>query len=404
MILRLAWRNLWRQPRRTILSLLSIAFTMAVMVWMLGLQQGVYSQIENNYMHIIEGYAQIQPPGYADDPVIERTVSSPATLSRQITSLGLTAGARGESYAIVSTGDLSRGAALLGVTPSSETQLSAIPASIVSGRYLHDDDNDAIVLGTLLASNLHVHVGDDVTFLSNARDGTIAADRLTVTGIFKTGISEIDRQFAEMPLHRFQQDFALGNAANVIAIGGADLQSVSRKLPVLQRLADKSGLTAKAWYELEPGLQQAIHLDATISTFWYAMLLLVVTFIILNTLLMTVLERTREFGMVLALGARRGLLGRIVWVELVLLVLLSALFGISAGAAVVLYQSVHGLTLAGGEEVFRQWGMSGQLHPALTAFSLFTGPGMITACVMLAGVFPYIRIRKLEAVAAMRSV
>lgn len=404
MILRLAWRNLWRQPRRTILSLLSIAFTMAVTVWMLGLQQGVYSHLENNYMHILHGYAQIQPRGYADDPVIERSIDQPEELQQKIAALGFTAAPRASTYAILSTQKLSRGAALLGVVPAAETGLSAIPAGIVEGRYLNNSDRNAVVLGALLARILHVGVGGSITFLATARDGTIAADRLTVVGIFKSGIAELDRQFAEMPLPLFQQDFALGNAVNFIAIGGDSLDSVNRKLPELQQLATQAGLVAKAWYELEPGLHQAIHLDATISTFWYAMLLIVVTFIILNTLLMTVLERTREFGMVLAVGARRSLLGRIVWVELMILVLLSALIGMSAGAAVVLWQSLHGLVLPGSEAIFRQWGMSGVLHPTLTPFSLFTGPGLITAAVMCAGLFPYLRIRKLEPVPAMRAV
>lgn len=404
MILRLAWRNLWRQPRRTILSLLSIAFAMGVMVWLLGLQQGVYGQLENNFMHIVEGYAQLQPPGYADDPVIDRTVSRPETVEKQIEALGLIAGPRGASYALLSGGTLSRGAALLGVLPSAEERLSAIPAGIVTGRYLQDGDGPSIVLGALLAENLHVKVGDSVTFLSTARDGTIAADTLSLVGTFKTGIAEVDRQFAEMPLARFQADFALGEDVSVIAIGGADLHAVERKLPALRRLAQASGAVVRAWFELEPGLQQAIHLDAAISLFWYVTLLAVVTFIILNTLLMMVLERTREFGMVLALGVRSGLLGRVVWLELVILVALSAGLGMSCGAAVVLWQSVHGFSLAGGDAVFRQWGLSGEMYPALNPVSLFTGPLVIGASVMLAGLVPYLRIRKLEPVAAMRAV
>ena len=172
MILRLAWRNLWRQPRRTILSLLSIAFTMGVTVWMLGLQQGVYGHLENNYMHILHGYAQIQPRGYADDPVIERNIEQPQALQQKIAGLGLTTAPRASTYAILSTQKLSRGAALLGVVPASERKLSAIPAGIVKGRYLDSDDRNAVVLGSLLARNLHVTVGESITFLSTARDGT----------------------------------------------------------------------------------------------------------------------------------------------------------------------------------------------------------------------------------------
>lgn len=404
MILRLAWRNLWRQPRRTILSLLSIAFAMGVMVWLLGLQQGVYGQMESNFMRIVQGYAQIQPRGYADDPDIDKTVPRPGALARRIGTLGLTASPRGSGYAILSSGTRSRGAMLLGVVPAAEARLSAIPTAVHEGRYLRDDDGAAIVIGKSLADNLHVQVGQPLTLLSTAKDGSVAADVLTVVGVFATGIGEIDRQFAELPLSRFQATFALGGDASLIAIGGPSLKAVDRRLPALRKLARAAGLDAQAWYELEPGLQQAIHLDASISVFWYATLLLVVVFIILNALLMAVLERTREFGMVLALGARHGLLGRVVWLELVLLVAMSAALGMSGGSAVVLWQAGHGFALPGGDALFRNRGLSGKMYPALNAFSLLTGPAAIGTSVMLSGLFPYLRIRRLEPVSAMRAV
>ncbi len=402
MLLRLAWRNLWRQPRRTLLNLGSIAFSALVMVALLSLQQGVYAQMKSNVLRIVDGYAQIQPADYLDSPDIAKTLPQADAMAAQVRSLGLLAAPRGAAFVIVSGKDASLGAEVLGVQPSAEQALTLIPHDVHEGRYLREGDDDAIVLGATLAKNLHLQVGDRVTLLGSAVDGTVAADALTLVGTFSTGVAELDRQVAQMPLPRFRNDFAL-DGANYLVIGGESLGAVNERLPELRRLAG-SHAVARRWSELEPGLDDAIHLDAATSTFWYATLLIIVVFIILNTLLMTVLERTREFGMLLALGLRHTLLGRMVWLELILMVLLGLAIGMLAASIGVLWFQTHGFTLPGSESVFAQWGLPGRLYPALNAFSLLVGPAVIGGSITLAGLFPYLRIRHLEPVPAMRSV
>lgn len=403
MILRLAWRNLWRQPRRTVLSLLSIGFAALVTVWLLALQQGVYATMKGNVLRLFDGFAQVQPPGYAASPDIRKTVSDPDRLVRRIEALGLTATPRASGYAIVSGPKASLGAEVAGVEPAGEVRLSSIPATIRSGRYLHPGDNDAIVLGATLARNLHVTVGDRVTVLGSARDGSVAADALTVVGTFRSGVAGLDRQLAEMPLDRFRSDFALGGDANLIVAGGPSLDAVNSALPALRRIAGAAGLVVRDWGDLEPGLKDAIHLDASTSLLWYGTLIVVVVFIILNTLLMTVLERTREFGVLLALGMRHSLLGRTVWLELILLAALGLVVGMAGGAVLTGWLAVHGLTLPGGEAVFAQWGLPGRIYPQLTVFSLSAGPAAIGTGVVLIGAIPYRRIRRLQPVAAMQA-
>ena len=272
-----------------------------------------------------------------------------------------------------------------------------------AGRYLRADDTAAIVLGDALARNLKLGLGDDVTILGSAVDGTVAADSLTIVGIFHTGIADLDRQTAEMPLARFQETFALGDQANVVALAGPSLGDVDAALPRLRDLAAARGLTVQDWGELQPALKQGITLDFSTSMLWYVSLVVVVVFIILNTLLMSVLERTREFGMLLAVGMRPRRIGRMLWLELVFLALLGNAIGIAVGGGAALWFQAHGVALGGLEGLMAQWGLPGRLYPSLTLVSALAGPGVIVFSVALAGVIPYRRILRLEPVAAMGS-
>lgn len=403
MLLAMAWRNLWRQPMRTGLSLLSMAFAATLLVFMLSFQLGVYDTMKANALRIFDGFAQIQPPGYADDPDIRKVIDAPEAIARAAMGIaGITAAApRAGAYVILANGELSYGAAIEGVDPAAERRVSNLPSTVREGRYLDTDDTDAIVLGDALARNLKLELGDRVTLLGSAMDRTVAADSLRLVGIFHTGISGLDRQLAEMPLARFQQTFAMGDTANLIALLGPSLAAVDDALPEVRKRAGAAGLTVSDWGVLEPALKQAITLDFSSAMLWYVSLVVVVVFINLNTLLMSVLERTREFGMLLAVGMQSRLVGRMLWLELIFLSVIGNAAGILIGGAAALWFQSHGIVFSGVEGLFAQWGLSGRLYPSLSLTSALAGPLVIVLSVVIAGLVPYRRIRRLEPVAAM---
>lgn len=402
----LAWRNLWRQPRRTLLTVAVIMLAGAVTVFLLALQTGSYATMKDNTLGVFDGFAQVQPPKYLDDPGIRRTIAHPERLAQAIERIkGVNAVAlRGATYALLSRGQHSVGTYVVGVQPGAEARVSSIARSVRAGHYLGPGNGAEVVIGQALARNLGVGVGDRLTLLGMARDGSVAADVLTVRGVFSSGVSALDRQLAEIPLARFQADFAMGGLANLLVVSGRGLAQVQAALPAIRRLAEPQGLAVRSWNELEPGLAGAIHLDASTSMLWYVSLVVVVVVLLLNTLLMSVLERTREFGVLLALGMRDGAIGRMVWLELILLLGIGLTAGIALGGGLVAWYGVHGIALPGAEGVFAQWGLPSRMYPQLSAFSLLTGPAAIALATSAAGVFPYLRIRRLRPVPAMRAV
>ena len=405
MIAGLAWRNIWRQPHRTALSLSSIAIAGTITVFLLALQQGAYGTMKESVLKLMDGFAQLQPPGYADDPDIRKSIPQYGPLLAHLRDLpDVTAATpRAASYAILSNGPQSYGAAVVGVDPTSETQVSNLDSTITKGRYLKSGDESAVVVGAGLARNLKLKPGDKLTMLGSAQDGSIAADILTVTGIFSTGSPELDRQVVEMPLGRFQQDFAMGGSVNLIAVSGHRLSAINAAIPALKQIAEKHDLVARDWTKLEPALHDVILLDASFSALIYVSLVIIVVFIILNTLLMSVLERTREFGMLMAIGMKPRQIGRMVWLELLFLAGTGAVIGIALGSAITAWTSTHGIPFPGAEALFSQWNMPSTLYPHLDFMSALAGPLAILIAIAIAGLIPYARVRRLEPVTAMRS-
>jgi putative ABC transport system permease protein len=401
----LAWRNLWRRPQRTVLSLISIAIVSALLVFVLSFQDGVYATMKETTLHIFDGYAELQPEGYADDPRLELAISHPGDVARAAEGIDgvTTAAPRVNGFAILANGPRSYAAAVVGVDPDREAKISTIASRISDGRYLRSGDTNQAILGDILAKNLGVSVGGRLTMLGSARDGSVAADVLSVAGIYHSGIPDLDRSILEMPLARAQDAFGMEGAANTIVLGGPSLGAVNQALPALQAIGQRNGVSVRDWQAMEPAMRDAIDLKYATSMLFYASLVIVVAFIILNTLLMSVLERTREFGMLLALGMRSGQIGAMVWIELLGLALLGSAIGVSIGAAVTLWLQNVGIVMPVDPKVMAQFGMPSRLYPALTAFSAFTGPGALLLTILIGGIVPYLRVAHLTPAIAMRA-
>lgn len=405
MIAALAWRNLWRQPQRTILSVISIAFTAALLVFMLSFQVGVYSVMKANLLRIFDGFAELQAQGYLADPDMHKTIAKPELLAADLRTIdGVDAASpRIMTFAILAHGNRSFGAAVIGVDPANEPRVSSLPATVRTGRYLRPGDSDAAIIGDGLARDLSISLGEKVTILGSALDGSVAADVLRVVGIFHSGMGDLDRQMLQMPLARAQATFDLGDRANTVAMAGPTLSGVDDALPRIARVAVKRGVTLADWEMLEPSLEDTITLKIITAGLMYATLVVVVVFIILNSLLMSVLERTREFGMLLALGMRPRLVGGMVWLELITLALVGNALGIAIGGAITLWFVHHGITYPGLENVLSQFGLPGRLYPTLSWETTLAGPGAIFLSIFAAGLVPYLHVQRLEAASAMRA-
>jgi putative ABC transport system permease protein len=405
--LRLAWRNLWRNPRRTALTASAVAFATTILVFMVALQRGGYGAMIESAVSVFTGHLQVQAQGYRDDPRLERSLADASALEERVAAVpGVKAvTSRAEAYALVSSASRTYGAAIVGVEPGREPALSTIPRSVREGRFLGSPRAGEAVVGRALAQNLSLSLGDELTLLGQGRDGTLAVATLEVVGIFESGSPDLDRTTVEIPLKTFQDTFAMGDRAHAIVVRAPDLSRVDTVArAVAAAVADRPDASVLTWDQLLEGLKQGISMDAAVGWFLYTVLVLVVTFSIFNTFLMAVLERTREFGVLLALGTRAGFLGSVVMAESLLLLLLGLGVGLALGVGACGLAGHYGIAFSSSEELLAQWNLPARIYPRMSLFSLTVGPLAVLVVTALAALFPIVRVRRLRPVDAMKAV
>jgi ABC-type lipoprotein release transport system permease subunit len=404
--LRLAWRNLWRHKRRTWLTVSAIAFSTTLLVFLETTQFGAYDMFIDNALRVFTGQMQVQREGYLDKPQMRTSIPRAAELARELRrTTGLEAVAvRAQGFALAASGTRSYGVPVVGVEPAYEPGLSTIPKVVTRGRYLARDDANEAVLGAVLARNLKIEVGDELTLLGSGRDGSVAATVVPVVGIFESGNPELDRHLVQIPLRTFQDVFSMGDEAHAIAVAGPSLAELERtEARVAAALPRDRGLVLLDWERLLPGIKQAIQADMVQNWFTYIILIVVVTFSIMNTFLVSVLERTREFGIMLALGATPLRIGGLVLLESVLLTLMGLALGVALGGAIAVYLNRVGFTFPGLKEIHSQFGLPGVIYPKLSFLGFTLGPAVMFVFTAAAALYPAFKIRRLAPVEAIRT-
>jgi len=408
--LQMAWRNVWRNPRRTWLTVAAIAFACLVLVFMLSFQLGSYATMIDSSVKIEAGHLQVQAKGYQDDHEMRQVVEDPAAVDRVLDGIPQVEAytSRADAFAVLSSDERTYAGQVVGIDPVHEVKVSSLESLVRQGSFLSADDPDGALVGDLLANNLKIGLGDELTVIGQGRDGSVAATVLTVRGIFRSGIDELDRTTVEMPLASFQQVFTMGEAVHQVVVTGKDLWSVpaiKQQLTAGLRDVDQSPpLVALDWNQLMPGLLQSIKVDLVSGLIFYVALIFVVAFSILNTFLMAFLERTREFGVMMAIGTPPGRLGRLLLLESLALTAVGIAAGIVLGSAVTLYFQAHGIDISGANELLDQFGISGRMYPQLSVLSALAGPLLVLVITGLAALYPALKIRRLRPVEAMRHV
>jgi len=266
--LRLAWRNLWRHKRRTWLTVGAMIFSNALLVAVISLQFGSYDMMINNTLRAFSGHLQIQHSKFLDDPKMRYSVPDIKGISEQLRGeLNLAnIGARALGFALVSSNDRSYGLQILGVEPQFEPSVSTIPGLVKQGRYLQKDSAEEIVIGSVLARNLKVGLGDEITFLGSGLDDSFAAGVVKVVGIFESGMAEPDRSMAQISLDYFQEVFSMQGSGHSITIRANHIDdTIKLQQDIEMLLDDREQLLVRSWEILQPGLKQAIQADMALS-------------------------------------------------------------------------------------------------------------------------------------------
>jgi ABC-type lipoprotein release transport system permease subunit len=408
--LKMAWRNIWRHPRRAILTMAAIAFATLLLIFMLSWQFGSYDTMINAAVKVHTGHLQVQAEGYNEKRDMRLVVPDPTTISRILDETpGVTAhAARASAFSLVSSKERTYGVAVRGIEPAGEARVTTLKQLIREGSYLSERDADHALVGELLAKNLRVGVGDEVVLLGQGRDGSIAATVVKIKGTFSYGQDEFDRTVIYLPLPYFQEVYSMRGAAHEVAALCTSREAVPRIKQAIatgiKTIDTKNKLVVLDWMELMPGLIQSIQIDLVSGLIMYVILIIVVAFSILNTFLMAIFERTKEFGVFMAMGTTPGRLTRLLLLESTAMTMLGTIIGIIAGSMVTWYFQIHGIIISGTSEMMRQYGLPERMYPQLSALSIAVGAGLVLVITLLAALYPALKVRRLRPVEAMRAV
>jgi ABC-type lipoprotein release transport system permease subunit len=373
---------------------------------MITLQFGMYDLMINNTLQSFSGHLQVQAPGYKDDLKMRQSVPGIQLLAasfRQDTGFSKVA-ARGAAFALASSEERSYGIQVFGVEPVFEPGVSNVPGLVTEGRFLDDINATEIVIGKVLARNLRVGIGDELTLLGSGRDGSFAAVIVSVVGIFDSGIPDMDRSIAEIPIGLFQDTFAMDDAGHQLVITTPDLSFVPAATERARELLPAgTELVVHDWEILNPGLKQASQADLASAWFMYGLLVILVAFSVMNTQLMSVLERTKEFGIAMSLGLTPGRLGRLVMLETALMGVMGMALGALVGALITSWFTVKGFAYPGMDEMAVVFNLPARIYPTITIGTLVAGPAVVFAGTLAAALYPALRLHWLQPVEAMRA-
>ncbi len=407
--LKMAWRNIWRNRRRSILTLLAIAFACLLLVFMLSFQFGSYADMIKFSLRIHTGHLQIKAEGYQKDKDIRKVVSNPKAVAGILDKRPDVADYtfRANAFSLLSSKNRTYGVMVSGIDPVREGRVTTIKSVIRQGKYLTAGDTNQTIIGQLLAENLKVGIGDDLVLLGQARDGSVAASMLTVTGIFSSGETDMDRSLALITLDTFDRLYFMRGAVHEVVAVCPALGDVKPAQTAIQKAVDgldsRYPLRVWNWEELIPGLLQGIKIDFFSGVIFYLIMVIVVAFSILNTFLMAVFERTREFGVMLALGVTHGRLTRLLLLESSILCAVGMAVGITAGALITLYFEHRGIHISGAAEILKSYGLPEVLRPRLSWVTLVSGPAVVFVVTFLTALYPALRARLLKPAEAMRA-
>ena len=399
--MRVAWRNLWRNGRRTWLTAGGIAFSVFLCVAFMSFQLGSYDGMIDTATGMMSGHMQVQHEDYLDDPKVANRIVAGSDLLRQLEDSPdiVAAAARVEGFALVSVGERSFGGLVMGVDPVREPKVSALSGQIVEGEYL--PRADSAYVGKALGTNLGLKIGDEIFVLGSALEGGVAAAVFNVDGFFDTGQVELDRSILQVPLSAVQSAFGLGDSVHRIVLLGknandatAIAQALAPTLPEEVRVLD--------WDKLLPELRQMIQMDAVTSVIIYVLLLAIVTLSVANSFTMTVFERTREFGMLIAIGMKPGGIVAMIVIEALCMWVVGTAIGAAISYALMIGLGAVGVPIAGLEEMAGQFMMPERIHPEVSFLTLGTAPLVLLAGTLVAGLIPALRVRRLKPVEALR--
>jgi putative ABC transport system permease protein len=401
-LLRIGFRNITRNRRRTALTVGGIAFAVLLVGLSAALQDGGYAMQRQISTDLLTGHLQVSHPEWPVDADVSQLITDVTATTQRLESLpGITMVApRLQMSALVSHGERSAASLVIGFDLEREAGVTLLLKRLETGR-LPENDGE-IALGVGLVRHLGVEPGDEVVVLGSDPEGGMAAMALTLSGVLDSGLPELDRALAVVRYEALAQALSVNDAAHLLVLRAGDpLLAVHLSATVAGALTPDQ--TLRSWQEIQPEIESAIELDRLGGYIFFAVVLFLVCFSVANTFVMVIFERTREIGMLRSLGMHPWSIIGLLQIEAAGLWFVGVMTGLLLAIPLLFWLKLEGLYLGESlEATMTQMYMPTRMYAELSPRSLFATPIVLLVTTQLAALVPGLRVRRIQPADAMR--
>jgi len=394
--IKLAWRNLWRNKRRTIITSASVFFGVVLSSFIRSMEEGSYAQYIRSIVNSYTGYIQIHQKGYWNDKVINNSFEwNQSLISKLSANKNITRySPRFETFCLASTKDVTKGVMIFGIDPQKEDKITNISGKLIRGNYLKHID-DGVILGSALAKFLKLSINDTLVLIGQGYHGASAAGKYPVRGIMKHPSPELDRSLVAMEINKCQELFSAPGLLTIMVIMVHDNKEVAEtKKALLQSLP--ANLEVMDWREMNELLMKQIESDRAGGVITIDILYLIIAFGIFGTIVMMMAERKKEFGVIIAVGMQKYRLMLVVLLETIFIGMIGAVTGILASIPILGYYYYHPIPFTGqAAEMMMEMGFDPVMFFSLDPVIFLKQALIIFIFTLLIGIYPMLNIKRL---------
>lgn len=402
--LNMAWRNIWRNKRRTIITMLSIIVAVFLASVMRSMQEGQYTDMIENTVGTFTGYIQVHADGYWDDKTLDNTFIAVDSVYQKIEQQEsvLYVVPRLESFALAAGENQSRPAMIIGVDVQAEQFLSDPERRLQSGSYFERNDEQSVLVGRELMQRLDVQLGDSLVLIGQGFRGQSATGLYRIRGTVAYPNPELNRSLVMLPLETAQYFLAAENRLTALSIILDDTDQIESTTEALQS-SFSNEFEVMGWREMMPELVQTIQADRGSGLIMIAILYIVVGFGILGTVLMMITERTYEFGVMISVGTPRFVIALMLAIEILLMAFVGSGIGILVSIPIAWYFNINPIQFSGDiAEVYQSYGMEAVMQFSTEPSVFYSQAVTVFIITMIFSLIPLIKASRLNPVEAMR--
>ncbi len=406
---KIAWRNIWRNKRRTLVILMAVIIGVWSMIFLGALMRGMETEMIRDGVATLTGSIQIHHPGYLNDPVVENSMTDSDALEdvlKRVLPAGSRWTRRVRVNVVASNARHSSGVTMVGILPDKEKEVSFIGKSVTEGRYFKETDGNKIIVGRALLQQFGTRIGNKLILMGQDTNNEVASKAFRIVGSYQASLETVEKQFVFVPIGEAAGMLKLDREISEIAVllpqldihAGKEAEAADR----IKAEVDSGKYDIRTWKELLPLMKAYVDMSDFFLYIWYFVVFIAMGFGIVNTTLMAIFERMREFGLAKALGMKPGQIIFGVLTESFFLLLIGITIGNLAGllsVAVIAEKGIDLSALAAGAEM---WSMPKILYPEIWVRDVAVAALVVFGLGLLVTLYPAVKAARFTPADAMR--